>query len=289
MKGSFLDKLRGIMQLGFLAALGYLSIFTDNLVGMDIAVPFFIWVVVVGNFFFGKLFCSHLCPAGLLSELVFKLKRKIFGNRWGIRRWSLPDSILRCFKYLFLVAVFNAHQMPGNCLMIGFILAGIIIGGIFDDMFFCRYFCFINAVSNVIRFTVFFVIVLAAGITMDSIGLWPIIVLAFCGYIMEIYFKKAEYNLSLLHVHRDVRKCTGCGDCSKACPFAVDIKSVKRVVDIDCNLCGECVRECRHDALKMGICNTREGQNRIRGIWFAPLATTTLLAIAFYALVKHLF
>jgi ferredoxin len=59
---------------------------------------------------------------------------------------------------------------------------------------------------------------------------------------------------------------------------------VKRVVDIDCNLCGECVRVCSNDALKVGICNTRPGQNRIRGVWFAPLVTLVLICIALWLL-----
>jgi ferredoxin len=66
----------------------------------------------------------------------------------------------------------------------------------------------------------------------------------------------------------------------------VNIIAVKRVIDIDCNLCGECVRECRNDALKVGICNTRPGQNRIRGVWFAPLITLVLICIAVWLLAR---
>ena len=88
----------------------------------------------------------------------------------------------------------------------------------------------------------------------------------------------------MLHIHRDTAKCTGCGNCSASCPFKVDLLKVKRVTDIDCNLCGECVRECENDALKVGICNTRPDQNRIRGIWFAPLITIVLIAVAMWIL-----
>ena len=85
-------------------------------------------------------------------------------------------------------------------------------------------------------------------------------------------------------MHRNPANCTNCGECVKACPVGVDVPKVKRVTDIDCNLCGECLRVCSQDAIKMGICNTRPGQNRIRGVWFAPLITLVLLAIAVWML-----
>ena len=120
-----------------------------------------------------------------------------------------------------------------------------------------------------------------------AIPLWGVVsALSAAGYFLEIYTKKAEFNISLLHIHRDIHKCKECGKCVGACPYKVNITAVKRVVDIDCNLCGECVRECPNDALKVGICNTRPGQNRIRGVWFAPLITLVLICIAVWLLVK---
>jgi polyferredoxin len=107
-------------------------------------------------------------------------------------------------------------------------------------------------------------------------------VMCIIGYLLEIFTYKAEYNVSLLHIHRDKNKCTQCGECKKACPYSVDVCNVTRVVDIDCNLCGECVSECKKDALKVGICNTREGQNQIKGQWLPLLVVVIFILVMCY-------
>lgn len=279
------------MQWTFFAAMGIIPVCTDIFTGMNRFSILFIWLVLAANFFFGKLFCSHLCPAGLLSEKVMKIRKKFFAGRKGIKRWSLPDKLFRSLKYLAIVVVIHyplESVMDVGVLIAGVFVAIIVLGLMVEDMFFCKYLCFINASSNIVRFSVFLVAAIVVNVVLSNAGVkFPFdIIVPFAGYILEIYFKKAEYNLSLLHVHRDISKCTECGDCIKVCPFAVEITNVKRVVDIDCNLCGECVRECKSDALKMGICNTRPDQNRIRGLWFAPLAVVILLIIVLVHFLK---
>jgi electron transfer flavoprotein alpha subunit len=45
-------------------------------------------------------------------------------------------------------------------------------------------------------------------------------------------------------------KCTGCGLCVKACPFAaIKIKNKKAEIEANCTLCGSCVEICKLDAI----------------------------------------
>jgi len=47
-----------------------------------------------------------------------------------------------------------------------------------------------------------------------------------------------------------LEKCTGCGLCIKACPFAaIKIKDKKAEIEANCTLCGSCVDVCKFDAI----------------------------------------
>ncbi len=285
MKSSILDRLRDAMQLCSLCTILYLAFATEALHSVNTLKIIAIWVIGVGGILFGKLFCSNLCPLGLVQEWIAgrrKREYEIFG------RWSLPDKVLRSIKYILLVLIFIDYNLFLANAAIAVILLSVLILG---NMSFCKYLCPANAAGNIFRFTVMFMIVLMIhwGLAMGEIKVpvWGVVAaMSVIGYLLEIYAKKAEFNISLLHIHRDIHKCKECGKCVEACPYKVDITAVKRVIDIDCNLCGECVRECGNDALKVGICNTRPGQNRIRGVWFAPLITLILICIAVWILVR---
>lgn len=291
MNGSRVDKLRRGMQFGFLAVIVTVALYPHIFRGMHRFSILFLWLIIVANLLFGKLFCSHLCPGGLLSEYISKLRNRFIPQKWGIRRWSLPDNLLRSLKYIFAIVMFHPtlNAMVPSVLANTVVIVSIVIFGLFENMFFCKYICIFNAASNVVRFTIFVMVAFAADLILDDFGIkFPIMEITFAGgYLLEIFFKKAEYNISLLHIHRDVNKCRECGKCNTSCPYSVEVSKVKRVVDIDCNLCGDCVKACENDALKVGICNTRPGQNRIRGVWFAPLITMILLAIAIYMVLRR--
>ena len=282
-KTSVLDRLRDVLQLCSLCAVIVIAYNGGALRNTEAIKVLLMVLVGLGNLLFGKLFCSNLCPLGLVQEWITQRRRREYPL---IARWSAADKILRSIKYILLTVLFIDYLVFLLNVVIAIVVLSIIIVG---NMFFCKYLCPVNAASNIFRLTVMLMIVLLAnwGLYMAGVELplWVLVgALSAGGYILEIVARKAEFNVSMLHIHRDTSKCTVCGKCSASCPFGVDLLKVKRVTDIDCNLCGECVRECDNDALKVGICNTRPDQNRIRGIWFAPLITIVLIAVAIWIL-----
>ena len=59
--------------------------------------------LVFGIFVLGKLFCSHICPIGTLSEWLGRAGRKLKIQLQRLPIWM--DKSLRIFKYLLLLPV----------------------------------------------------------------------------------------------------------------------------------------------------------------------------------------
>jgi ferredoxin-type protein NapH len=77
---------------------------------------------------------------------------------------------------------------------------------------------------------------------------------AFCKYLCpNAAILRYTSRLSLLKMAADLRRCNGCGACSKVCPMDIDVKafalSGRRVGSGECILCQRCVQACPTGAL----------------------------------------
>jgi len=207
-----------------------------------------------------KSFCSHVCPVGLISELLGRLGIRIVGRTLTPPKWL--DIPLRGLKYLlfgffawavwwtmdpqavesFLMSpyakIVDAKMwlffVPPSRLTIA-VLGVLIVGSIFIRDLWCRYLCPYGAL----------------------VGLLGV--------------------LAPLKVTRDPDLCTDCHECTKICPARLPVHSMKRVASVECTSCQDCVVSCPVE----GCLAVRPPLAAGRKRWMRP-AIASLVAIGLY-------
>jgi len=201
------------------------------------AAGFFLFVsFLVMSVVFRKSFCSWLCPAGTVSEYLWKLGRATFHRNFQLPRWA--DIALRSLKYIVLsffvyaVASMSAaaiaeflgspYALIVDIRMLNFfrylgsttalVILGMVVASIFIQNFWCRYLCPYGA----------------------FLGLASL--------------------LSPLRITRNSDTCIDCAKCAKACPSALPVDKLIQIRSAECNLCLECVAVCpAKDALTLSV------------------------------------
>jgi len=233
--------------------------------------------LTLGVIFFGKLFCSYLCPVGLIDEQLRKIRIKFHLKAIIIKRGSLADGALRFLKYALLFVTFYMTMSSSELFCknfdpyyalasgfnpdvtvwmasISFVL--LFLGGLFVDMFWCKYICPLGAISNLFKFSIWTIaliciyFILTALLGVNIPWLYLLLIACISGYILEV-FVKHPLSPKAVAVNRNDDTCTNCGLCVKKCPYNIDMTKVNTVKEVDCNLCGECVEACNTGALTM--------------------------------------
>ncbi|WP_415714149.1 4Fe-4S binding protein [Maridesulfovibrio sp.] len=165
---------------------------------------------------FGKSFCSHACPGGMLSELLGRfacLKGRIKGALekrlsyfrygvlvlsmymlWGMNnpRWAVP---IRTGEFIKSTALTFEHAsglwLTRTALVVAFLALGLLI-----PHFWCRFVCPTGALLEPFRKIAFF------GYSMDE----SCTNCGKCDRHCDLETRPAEHN------------CTNCGSCKSVCP-----------------------------------------------------------------------
>ena len=223
-------------------------------------------LLFTGVLLFSKLFCSFICPIGTVSEWLGKLGDKL-KIRYTIK--GIIDKILRSIKYILLfITVYYTLQSnelfckkfdPYYALASGFdndvvilyaiiTIAIAILGSIFIRLFWCKYLCPLGAISNIFKFSFFFVAVLAVYIILLQFGIeisyvWPLAIASGGGYVIELLGQKSSI-FPVAKITRNTTSCTNCQMCTISCPQGIDVAEIETVKHVDCNLCGDCLTAC---------------------------------------------
>lgn len=242
--------------------------FLPNVMQLDVAV---IVGLLVLTFLFGRIYCSVICPLGVMQDLFAYLgkskwfrknKKAKLANKYSYspeKRW-LRLAVLVLF-IIMLVAGFNA----GAVLLAPYSAYGRIVASFLQPIYIgCNNLLATWAEQN--DSYMFYQVDIhdnpAALIIVASASAIILFVLAFmhgrtyCNTICPVgtvlgYASKC----SLVKIKIDEDKCIKCGLCAKNCKAAcIDIRKgeVSKIDYSRCVMCGNCIDVCNKDALNLG-------------------------------------
>jgi polyferredoxin len=178
-----------------------------------------------------KAFCGWACPIGFLGELVARLG----GWAWK-RRPSVPvkaESALKLLRYVVLAVVLFFTYRTSELVFRGY------------DPFYLLFSAFGHGSAGWISVVV-----------LSVLGLGALVVpMLFCKYLCPMGAVFDPFSrFGFVRVHRNPAKCTGCGNCGRACLQRIPVDELHTVRHRDCTNCLECLDACREkDALQIRI------------------------------------
>ena len=240
------------IYLGWLAQIQFLPAVLALNVGVIIA-------LVLITLLFGRIYCSVICPLGILQDMLARLrprKKKKLGRysyspevrwlRYPILVLFLVALVAGIGSFVALLAPYSSFgRMAVNLLRPLYIAGNNILAGIAErhDSY---TFYHIEAVPYLLP-----VVLIAAGTFLLLAILAWIGGRTYCNTLCPVgTILSFLSRCSFLKINFDEEKCRNCSACSKACKAScIDFKT--HTVDYSrCVVCGNCIDSCKFGALK---------------------------------------
>ena len=267
--------------VGFMAKAQFL----EAVLALNVAI---IALLVIATLVFGRIYCSVICPLGIMQDIFGKLGKKAKKNRYSYspeKKW-LRYPVLIVFIVALVAGVGTIVQLLAPYSAFGRIATTLlqplwkmgnnVLASIAEHYDSYAFYHVETAVPNIAIVT--------------TIAILTLILLAilawrngrtYCNTICPVgTFLSLLSRFSLLKIHFDADKCRNCSLCSKNCKAAcIDYKT--HTVDASrCVVCGDCIESCKFGALKYSAKAPSESVEAASSSRRSFLLTSALLTTA---------
>lgn len=225
---------------------------------------------------FGRIYCSVICPLGILQDIFGWFGKKRKKNRYTFSKEK------KWLRYPVLVLFIIAHMAGIGTLfqlLAPYSTFGIIANNLLQPVWQAGNNVLASIAEHYDSYAFYHSDIWLRSITSLSIAAAILIILAilayrngrtYCNTICPIGTLLSFLSrYSFLRIHFDVEKCKNCSLCSKNCKAACIDYKTHTVDTTRCVVCGNCIESCKFGALKyapsirsnQSILNNQNSQN----------------------------
>jgi len=218
-------------------------------------------ILLVLSLLFGRIYCSTICPLGVMQD-VLTWKSRFFSKRKKKIRfeYSAPRNILRYSILALTVIIFFFGSSFLVILLDPYSTFGKIVSQLFRPLAIWGNNLLAFTLSSMGNYTFYKV---------EQVSFVPlafVIALAFFILITQMsWFKGRSYcnticpvgtslgllsKISIFHIHMEESKCTQCGACEKQCKSQCIDSDAMKVDDSRCVSCFNCLSACKKGGIK---------------------------------------
>ena len=243
--------------------------------------------LIVLTLVFGRIYCSVICPLGIMQDVFGWLGKKSKKNRYT---YSKQKHVLRCFFFGFmliaivlgggtivqLLAPYSAFgRICTNLLQPVYMAGNNVLAAIaehYDSYAFYHTNVWMRALPSLI-------------ISIVTLGILAVLAWrngrTYCNTICPVGTLLSVFaKFSWLKILFDVDRCRNCSLCTKNCKAAcIDFKT-HTVDPLRCVVCGDCIDSCKFGALKYSIGSSTTSDATVDSSKRTFLLSSALLATA---------
>ena len=243
--------------------------FLEALLALNVVV---IVALVVLTLVFGRIYCSVICPLGIMQDIFGWLGKQRKKNRYTYSkemRW-LRYPVLAVFVIALLAGIGTLFQLLApysafgriatNLLQPVYVAGNNVLAAIaehFDSYAFYHRDVWLRALPSLVISIVVLVILAVLAWRNGR---------TYCNTVCPVgTFLSFISRFSWLKIHFDTDKCRNCSLCTKNCKSAcIDYKT--HTVDYSrCVVCGNCIESCKFGALKYSSGRTQTNTDKTKG------------------------
>jgi ferredoxin len=218
-----------------------------------------ILALVVLTLVFGRIYCSVICPLGIVQDIFGWMGKKAKKNRY---RYSKEMKWLRYVMLAVMIIALLAGIGSVYQLLAPYSAFGRIMSSLFQPLYMLGNNVLAGIAERADSYTFYSVDVWLKSLPVLIIAIVTLVALAvlawrggrtYCNTICPVGTALSFLaRFSLLKIYIDTDKCKNCSICAKNCKAScIDFKT--HTIDYSrCVVCGDCITKCNSKALRYG-------------------------------------